>query len=48
MIESAKDFGHYRGLTPATRRALELSEGSTPGALAKSKHPEYQPTGLSF
>jgi len=27
---------------------LELFEGSMPGALAKTKHPEYQPTGLSF
>ncbi len=35
------------GLTPAARRALELDGGSTPGALANTKNPSYQPRGLS-
>ena len=37
------------GKPPATaRRALELPDGSTPGALAKLKPMEYQTQGLSF
>ena len=37
------------GNPPATaRRALELPDGSTPGALAKLKPMEYQTQGLSF
>ncbi len=37
------------GSSPATaRRALELDEGSTPGALAKKQPMEYQSKGLSF
>ena len=36
------------GRAPAeARRALELSEGSAPGALADPRPPQYQPQGLS-
>lgn len=47
------DYNHARphsslgGRTPAARRALELDEGSTPGALANTENLDYQPAGLS-
>lgn len=37
------------GMTPSdTRRALEQSEGSAPGALAQAQNDIYQPQGLSL
>ena len=46
---AAPDWYAFRPpLTPATaRRALELFDGSTHGALAKHEHMSYSATGLT-
>jgi putative transposase len=50
-----RDYNNVRphsalgGITPATaRRALELFDGSAPGALVKSQPVRYSEPGLSF